>query len=120
MSPRDYVGRGMEDIPGKPFGFAFNMEREAIRAHLLSRGLPDDGKLYFRICRLQERIHKNRPSMRQRQEAAKAARPPITEAAVLFTFEELERLADLFAGANDPVTASIAAKAVEALAATRP
>lgn len=93
------------------------MERRAIREHLLSRGWdPDDMRLHFRVVRIQERLRRDKPSYRERQEAARArgerwVSPPPGEPVEDFTREELERLVELFAEANDPVTREIARKA---------
>lgn len=114
--PRHWLGRGNEDVPGKPFGWAHNMERAAIRAHLRRRiwkfGL--DGlaaaRLEFRVTRIQERLRRDQPSFAERQ-AIWRARQPKPEPPVAFTADELEMIAGRFAGANDPVGQAIAAKA---------
>lgn len=120
---RSYLGRGYEDIPGKPFGWAWHRERDEIRAHLrkrLDRFGSDHlarARLEARVSRIQERLHKHKPTFAERQAAWRARQPKPTGAHVLFTFDELERLAELFAAANDPVTASIGEKAAEAIRA---
>lgn len=117
MTERSYLGRGLDDIPGKPFGWAWYEERAEIRAHLRRRiwrfGLDPlrAFRLEQRIDAIQRRIHRTRPSLRERQAAARAARPAPTGENLFLTFEEIERLAELFADANDPLTASIGAKA---------
>lgn len=112
-----YLGRGFEDTPGKPFGWAFNRETEEIEAHLLKRGWSrGDLRFYFRVTRIRERLWRNRPTFKERQAAWRARQPAPTSAGVTLSIEELERLVELFEGANDPVTASIGAKAAEALA----
>src|SRR5213592_1568440 len=111
-----YLGRGLEDLPGMPFGWAFHQERDEIRAHLRRRiwrfGLDQwrGMRLEQRVDQIQRRIHRNRPTYKERCEARAKARPPYVPPPE-FSREELERLVELFAGGNDPVTASIAAKA---------
>jgi hypothetical protein len=120
--PRAWLGRGFEAVPGKPLGWAWHMELEAIRNHLRRRiwkfGL--DGFARFRLDQraqeIQRRLHRwNRPTMRERQAIWKAKQPPRTTANVTFTLEELQHLTDLFEGANDPLSASIGEKAKAAL-----
>lgn len=110
--PHYWIGRGLEPVPGKPFGWAHNMERRALREHLERRGRHSALALPFAVVRMQERLHREKPTMRQRQ----AARPIVTAAErPAFTRDELQHLADLFAGANDPTSASIGAKAAAML-----
>lgn len=113
-----WLGRGFEDVPGKPFGWAWHQERDEIRAHLRRRiwkfGL--DGlaamRLESRIDRIQARLHRHRPSYKERQAAWRArqrpADPPRPEP---FTAEELAHIAEHFEGANDPLAQSIWRKA---------
>lgn len=116
-----WLGRGYESVPGKPFGWAWHQERDEIRAHLRRRlwrflprdGIPTSALLESRVSRIQERLHKNKPSYRDRQ-AAWLARQPKPLPAVRFTEEELARIAEHFAGANDPLAQAIYAKAVRA------
>ncbi len=116
MTRKSFLGRGLEATPGKPFGYAFNQERAEIRQHLIERGwLADDPHLEFRITRIQERLWKYKPTLKQRQAAWRARQPQPSGASLGLTREELQRLVDLFTGANDPVTASIATKAAMAL-----
>lgn len=112
MKPRDFLGKGMEATPGKPFGYAHVMERQAIREHLQARGLAG-AELEFRVVRIQERLHRSKPTFRDRQ-AAWLARQPKSLPAVRFTEEELARIAEHFQGANDPVAQAIHMKAVRA------
>ncbi len=115
-----YLGRGHEATPGKPLGWSWHRERDEIREHLQRRGWlsPD---LEFRVTCVQERIHRYKPTFHQRQEVARAAGErwvspaPVPPPRGPFSQEELERLADLFAEANDPVTASIGRKAAAML-----
>jgi hypothetical protein len=75
-----------------------------------------DPELFFRIGAIQRRLHREAPTMRERQAAWKARQPAPPAEAAPFTPEELERLVELFGEANDPVTASIGAKAAYRLA----
>jgi hypothetical protein len=114
--PGSYLGRGLDVIPGKPFGWSWNRERQEIRTHLIRKGWkPDDPALHFRIVHIQERLHRYRPSFRERQQAWLATMPKPNAANVSFTWEELERLVELHGQANDPVTQEIARKASSAL-----
>lgn len=120
-----WIGRGLEDVPGRPFGWAWHQERDEIRAHLLRRPERFEGdgfaamRLEFRVNAIQRRLHRNRPTMRERQAAARARQAP-RPPALAFERVELERLAELFADANDPVTASIGRKAAAMLEALAP
>lgn len=114
--PRRWLGRGQESVAGQSFGWAHNMERDAIRAHLRRRiwkfGL--DGmaaaRLEFRVAAIQTRLqrdyHRRKPPIGVRRK--RGASPDIKPT---FTAEELRHLADLFANANDPVSRAIAEKA---------
>jgi hypothetical protein len=108
--PRRWLGRGQESVPGKPFGWAHCMEREAIRAHLLGRGMPDGVELFFRVSRMQGRLHRDyhrrKPPIGVRRVVRAKARPD-------FTVEELERIAERFEGSNDQLGQEIARKARE-------
>jgi hypothetical protein len=96
-------------------GYDHHRERDRIRAHLRRRiwrfGLDRFAamRLEQRIDAIQARIAKNRPTLKERQ-ATWLARQPKTITATL-TVEEWQHLADLFAGANDPISASIGEKA---------
>lgn len=98
------------------FGYEHNRERERIGAHLRRR-LPNHSMtaIEFRISRIQERLVKYRPSLRDRQALWLAKQPKRIEPAPTFTTDELARLVELFAGANDLLTASIADKAARML-----
>jgi hypothetical protein len=104
------------DPPGTPLGTAHHAERAKIRAHLLAKGWSDNWRLEARVTWIQMRLHKYDKSLKERQAEWNAKQPKPAGAGLNLTWEELERLVDLFTGANDPVTASIAAKAAEALA----
>jgi hypothetical protein len=119
--PRTWLGRGWQDVPGRPFGWAWNMEREAIKRHLRRRiwkfGLDRmaSARLESRVSEIQRRLHRGKPTMRERQALWKAAQreaPPEP-----FTAEELEMIAARFAGANDPAGQSIVTKAEAMLGA---
>jgi hypothetical protein len=73
-------------------------------------------RLEFRVDAIQRRLHKYDPPLRVRQARAKAAAPPPAGSSEFLTWEELERLAEHFAGANDPIAISIGEKALAALA----
>jgi hypothetical protein len=114
-----YLGRGLENTAGKPFGWAWHQERDEIREHLKRRGRYRPGWSEFEVTRIQQRLHRDKPTFRQRQEAARAAgetwvsptpKPPPPPS---FTRDELERMVEHFAGSNDAVGASIASKARE-------
>lgn len=113
--------RALDDDHGRPFGYAFIEERTRIEDHLRRKsGYRADMsslEFQFRVRRIQDRIHKYRPTMRERQQAwlARQAASLPKDTPVVFTAEELERLVEHFAGANDPVTVSIADKARQAL-----
>lgn len=111
------------DPPGTPLGTAHHAERDRIRAHLRRRiwrfhfgpGISVAHRLESRVGAIQRRLHKYDPTLRERQAIARAKAPPPAATDVAFTWEELERLVEHFAGANDPVTAAIAAKAAASL-----
>lgn len=95
-------------MPGEPFGWAHCMEREAIRQHLLSRGMPDGAGLYFRTGVIQQRLHRD---YHRRKPPIGVRRMTATAKLIDFTKDELQRIADRFEGANDPEGQAIAAKA---------
>lgn len=109
--PREWLGRGFEPVPGKPFGWAFNQEREAIRQHLVKRGRWTGYQLHFKVVAIQERLHRNRPTFRQRHEAWLQRQRDLQTLAPELTREEWQAIAERFAGANDPIGQSILAKA---------
>ena len=126
--PRHFLGKGFETTPGKPFGYAHMMERQALREHVRKRGRhvtegitgAYDPRVEHRIARMQERIHRHKPTLRETQAAWRArcaaAQPRPEGERTYLTWEELQHLVDLFTGANDPLSLSIAEKAAEALA----
>ena len=97
-------------MTGEPFGWAHAMERQAITDHLRSRGLGDGLDFYFRVSRIQSRLHRDyhrrKPPIGVRRIVKAAPRPS-------FTVEELERIAERFEGSNDPLGQEIARKARE-------
>lgn len=111
-----WIGRGNECVPGKPLGWSHHQEREEIRAHLRRRiwqfGFDHlaSFRLEQRVSAIQARLHKNKPTYRERS-AAFAAKARAIPDPVIFTAEELERIAEHFAGANDPLAQAIHTKA---------
>jgi hypothetical protein len=113
------------DPAGKPFGWAHHAERDHIRKHLAKRwpATPHSWewiKRESRVTAIQMRLHKyDEPfSVRSRrwaeEQRLRCAREAVDDNLRL-TWEELERLIEHFAGANDPISAAIAAKAAAAL-----
>lgn len=87
------------------------MEDAAIRAHLVRRGHDPKSLAFHSLVtklhmRLQRDYHRRKPPVGVRRRAA-STQPPVLD----FTAEELEMIAERFAGANDPVGQSIHAKA---------
>jgi hypothetical protein len=106
--PKKWLGRGLENVPGKPFGWAHAHETRAIEEHLIAKGYkPNSSALFYRVRKIQDRLHKNRLSLKDRQAAI--IKPKMHE---YFSAHELEHLADLFNGANDPVSLEIRRKAL--------
>lgn len=114
MVKQSYLGRGLEPIAGKPFGWAHNQERAEIEEHLLNRGWSrSDLGFYSRVVQIQMRLNREHPKRWAAKIAAiRAARPAPAPTREPFTDEELALIAQHFAGANDPVAQSIYAKAV--------
>jgi hypothetical protein len=97
--PRVWLGRGFEDAPGRPFGWAFNQETRAIEAHLRERGIePRSFEGLRRVTRLRERLWRNRPTYRERQAAWKARQPAPGPTPAELLADALRRIA---AGHND-------------------
>lgn len=117
-----YLGRGLDDIAGRPFGWAWHQERDEIRAHLRRRLWrfigPGDGRtgmrLEARVTAIQNRLHRNKPTYAERC-AARAASRPTYVPPPSFTRAELERMVEHFTGSNDEIGQAIAAKATELL-----
>ncbi len=116
--PRKYLGRGYADVAGRPFGWAHNQEREAIRRHLRRRlwrfGLDDlrAARLEQRVTQIQRRLHREKPTMKERQARIKTVGLPSSD----FTADELRHIVDAWQFANDPLSAAIAVKAAAKLA----
>lgn len=114
-----WLGLGLENVPGKPFGWAFNQERRAIKKHLAKRSSRWDGDRRpneFTVTRIQERLHRHHPTYRDRAEAWKRRTATALSAPGLgFSPEQLAHLVELFTGANDPLSASLAQTAAALL-----
>lgn len=114
-----WLGRGYENVPGKSFGWAFHEERREIRDHLKRRGRWVPGYGEFEVTRIQQRIHRHKPTYAERQAIARArgerwVSPPPGPPPVIFTGEELQHIAEHYAFANDPIGQAICAKAIRA------
>lgn len=110
------------DPPGRPFGYAWLEERTKIEDHVRRRThyqIPlYDMRLQDRVRRIQDRLHKYDPTFaeRSRQWREQQAREWADRGGPLdLTTAELQHLVDLFDGANDPLSQSIAAKAAKML-----
>lgn len=108
---------------GRPFGSAWLEEKTKIEDHVLRRiryRLPvNDMRVQDRVRRIQDRLHKYDEtfavrSRRWREEQERTWRD--RGGPIEFNRQELERLAEHFEGANDPVSAEIGRKARELLA----
>jgi hypothetical protein len=110
------------DRPGEKFGTAHHRERDIIRAHLDRRFgpvQPHSWEFFHREQRvnaIQRRLHKYDETfaVRSRRWAEQQRQRCIREATgddLRLTWEELERVIEHFAGANDPVSAEIGRKA---------
>jgi len=111
------------DEPGRPFGYAHVMERTKIEDHLIRKSgyKLKSSDVYFRVVRIQERIHKYDEtfatrSRRWRKEQEARIKAERAGVGTWLTWEQLERLVEHFAGANDPVSAGIAEVASKMLA----
>lgn len=105
--PRYWLGRGSQPTAGK-FGEAHNLERQAIRDHLRARGRYVDGYGELLVAKIQMRLQRD---YHRRKPPIGVRRVTSSPAPVQFNADELRHLVDLFDGANDPLSASIAAKA---------
>lgn len=106
------------DQPGKPFGYAFIEERTRIEDHVRRRTLYQlplySLELQSRVRRIQDRLHKYDKTFAERSRAwaeQQAARSALERRAADFKPEELSHLVEMLAGANHPLSASIADKA---------
>lgn len=98
------------------FGYQHAVEMREIRMELRAKGITDPTKLQFAAVDAYIKRHRNDPSFAERQAFWRAfADPPKSKAHLSFTLEEVERLVEHFAGANDPVAQSIYQKALASL-----
>ncbi len=98
------------------FGYEHMIFMRDAEARLLAEGVPQR-EVYLRACHEWDESRKGRPTLRQRQEAARARGekwvsplpgPPMTRLAL--TDEEADYLREKLAGVNDPVGAAVLAK----------
>jgi hypothetical protein len=109
----------VEPVAGKPFGWAHNMEARAIRDHLISKGRdPNSIEHCFDISKISMRLA--RDYLRRKPKIGARVRIAAKRESNEFSMEELERLIEHFAGANDPVAQSILEKARRLIARTPP
>lgn len=94
-------------------GYWQMVEERMIRDQLLADGWPPEKYIGFEISRRVIENHRSDATYREIGEARAARQPPRPD--TRFTPEELERLLEHFAGANDPVAQSILAKALAGL-----
>ncbi|RUW56835.1 hypothetical protein [Mesorhizobium sp. M8A.F.Ca.ET.021.01.1.1] len=88
-----------DDIPvERKFGYAHTMERHLIEAELEAAGVPMPDRM-FQASAIQMERHKNDPSFRERQEAARALAPTAAPSLLDRYREALEAIRD---GHNDP------------------
>lgn len=120
--PREWVGKGFDEVPGKPADWAWLREREEIRRHIHAKlrhryewvgarrfWATHRGRgVEWAVDRIQERIHRGKPQMVERLRLREMER---VAAGLRFTVEELLHIAEHFAGANDPVGQAILDKA---------
>lgn len=120
-TPKRWLGRGMDEVPGKPADWAWQRERAEIRRHIHAklvhryewvgarrfwathRGRGVD----YAIDRIQMRLHRAKPAMQERLRRQALER---AASGLRFTVDELRHMAEHFAGANDPVGQAIADK----------
>ncbi len=112
-----------EDKPHRGrVGYWRLVEERMIRAQLEKEGWESDWKdgrlIYFEISNRIAQNHRNDVTFREQQELLRKYRPA-KPGSVAFTEEEFERLAEHFAGANDPVSQSILIKALDAIKASQ-
>jgi hypothetical protein len=107
--------------PGTPFDQTFAEERAAIKAELVAAGAdPNDIRTHFAVVREHDRRRAPELTYRQRQDLARWLRlpwvsphPSDIKRPPVFTLEELQAIFDRFAGANDQIGQSVAAKALQ-------
>lgn len=99
------------------FGYWRMVEERMVRYELEREGHdPNEFGFIFKVSKRITENHRNDPTLREQQAAARAAQGPVTPSEhASFTREELERLIEHFGMANDPVTLSIHSKAWAAL-----
>lgn len=102
--------RDREQAGVHKFGYACAVEKSEIASALRADGWTGIA-LHFEIDRVYLERHKNRPSLRQRQDFWRAFADPPKPVLPVFTPEELARIAEHFAGANDALAQTIHAKA---------
>lgn len=99
------------DPPGTKLGTAWHAERDRIRLHLVARGGYWGYRLEARVTKIQDRLHRDDPSLLERQARAvfhAPSHPPV----MVFTDDELVRIAEHFAMANDELGQSIYRKII--------
>ncbi|WP_347837741.1 hypothetical protein [uncultured Planktomarina sp.] len=112
-----------DELPDhKKFGYAHAVEMDAIRAELISEGHKPGPFLQFAAIKVYQERHKNDPTYRERQEAARAkgekwVSPAPRPAPPSFNRDELELILARFSGSNSEAGASIASKAQAMLGA---
>lgn len=105
----------------KKFGYAYAMEIQRIEHNLrLERGIADTGfnsEIHFDAIKVYQENHKNDPSYRERQEAArnrgeKWVTPIESKTTSNFSLEkeEIEYLLEKLAGVNNPIGLQILSK----------
>lgn len=104
------------DPIGKPLGWAWVQERQAVIAEMIAEGLdPKSLEFSFEVTRRQEALHANDISMREAQRRKQAwddARRPPPPPDNNLTKDEWQWLADHLAMGNDPVGQAIRNKAL--------
>jgi len=121
MDGERWLGRGMDEVPGMAADWAWQQERAEIRRHIHAKlnhrhelvgarrfWATHRGRgVEWAIDRIQQRIHRTKPAMQERLRRQALER---AAAGMRFTVEELQLIAERFAGANDPVGQAIEAK----------
>lgn len=101
------------------------LEKQAIRAALIARGLTDETQLHFAVAEAYMAAHRGDPDYRETsarlnakwaEEAERRFAAGETTREAALTLAEWRHMADHFAGANDPVGQGLFHKALEALA----
>jgi hypothetical protein len=97
-------------VPGKPFGWSIVELKYRIRTRLIARGITDP-IAHFKTENIYHRIMRYKPTFSQYCQAINVLRPAAPSSPPSFTTDELRHLVELFTGANDPLSLSIAEKA---------